>query len=214
MVKIDKFMHFFIFFAMTHAGCSSTDGRGEVRGEFVIPSCHLEVEDYSLGINFYTAAYFDNTLTIRLQHKGVQQKFADGVFLEVRDVTSLANSLGRALDIDLEPPLEEFEANGPGTGVGASSGVPLTTYDSPVRATLYLNETCPGNRLGFTDGAGSVVFENIYRPDKSKRIRGAFDLAFIDARTWESPEEPGERAAITGEFDFEFSRGKPGQTFF
>jgi hypothetical protein len=213
MEHIDRFIPIFIVIAAFGAGCSPGDGEGFVRGSFTVSSCNLEREDFNLKINYFTATYFQNSLTIRLQHKGGTQVYADGLFLEIRDVESVSENLDTPLQIEIEPPLDEFKQNGPGTSTASSSGLPATTYQSPARATLYLNETCPDNTLGFTDGDGEIVFEKIYRPDKSDRIKGRFELEFIDPRTWESPEEIGDHAEVEGEFDFEYSRRMPEQTF-
>lgn len=216
MVNIDKILPNFMVSALIAAivgACSRGDGTGFILGTFDVASCNLENKDQDLEVDFFTASYFENTLTLRLQHTGVDQVFADGVFIEVRDVAYVAENLGTPLTVELEPPLDDFILNGPETGVGANTGLPETTYQSPARVSLYLNETCPDNTLGFTDGAGTVTFYNIYRPGHAKRIRGELDLLFVDPRTWESPDSPGESAAISGEFDFEYSRSKPEQTF-
>ncbi len=166
-----------------------------------------------MAIDFFAATYFEDTLTIRLQNMGTQQAFADGVFIEVRNVEHIADTPGSAVETTLVPSIEEFITNGPIPGDGSDSGAPKTAYDSPLRASLYLNDTCPENHIGFSDGQGTIVFDNIYHPDGGDRIRGSLDLQFIDPRTWESPTSPGDHAEITGDFDFKLSRTRPGQTF-
>ena len=129
-----------------------------------------------------------------------------------KDFNSSEN-LGAELEIEIIPSIDEFLANGPETGAGSESGLPTTSYQSPARATLFLNATCPENTLGFADGNGTLVFDAIYRPGKGKRIKGTFDLRFIDPRTWGSAEDIGDHAEIQGDFDFNYSDRQPEQPF-
>jgi hypothetical protein len=125
----------------------------------------------------------------------------------------VSESLGSPLAIELVPPLDTFMESGPEQGIGSNAGVPLTPYDSPARVTLYLNRTCPDNRLAFTDGTGTLTFESIYLPDKTNRIAGSFELTFIDPRTWKASGEVGDTAAMEGTFDFGYSRNPQEQPF-
>jgi hypothetical protein len=193
--------------------CRHGEGHGTVQGQLHIPSCELEEESFDLRIDFFTATYFEDTLTIRLQHAGAEQALSDGVLIQIRDVEAVSENLGETVEIEIEPSLETFAENGPEPDAGSDTGVPTTTRDSPAQATLYLNETCPDNRLGFAHGDGTLSFESIYIPDKESRIKGTFDLRFVDPRTWESPEESGEWAEIHGEFDFNYKESTPEQDF-
>ncbi len=193
--------------------CNNADGRGTVRGSFDIPSCDLTVEDFDLEVDYFAATYFDNTLSIRLQKSGLEQLHANGIILEIRDVAAVAERLGEPLEIEISPPLDQFLENGPETGVGEVTGLPLTTHQSPAQATLFLNDACPGNTLGFTDGDGSVIMDAIYRPGGGKRIKGSFELRFVDPRTWSSPDDIGDYAEVQGSFDFTYSHTQPEQPF-
>jgi hypothetical protein len=193
--------------------CNNADGRGTVQGSFDIPSCDLEVAEFDLEVDHFAANYFENTLSIRLQKSGLEQLHANGVILEIREVDSVSEHLGEPLEIEIVPSIDEFLANGPGSGVGDVTGLPLTTHQSPAQATLFLNEACPGNTLGFTDGDGTVTMDAIYLPGGGKRIKGSFDLRFIDPRTWKSPEEIGDYAEVQGDFDFNYSHRQPEQPF-
>jgi hypothetical protein len=188
-------------------GCSTGAGDGKVWGSLYLPSCGVVEDDWNMGIDFFAADYFDNTLKIRIQDGGQDQGFSDGVMIMVRDVELFAGAAGQAFDIVVEPDIDDFLEQGP------EIGYPETTWDSPARVTLYLNETCPGNTFAFTDGYGSIAFDSIYVPDESKRIAGHFHLWFIDPREWVEPGEVGAQAELFGEFDFNYNRGKPAQTF-
>jgi hypothetical protein len=187
--------------------CTTGAGDGRVWGSLYLPECGVVDEDYDMGVDFFAASYFDNTLQIRLQNGGQDQTLTDGVVIQVRDVELLANSPGQTFEITVEPTLEEFMEQGP------DIDQPETTWDSPARVTLFLNGTCPDNTLGFTDGVGTITFHSIYQPDVSKRIKGGFHLRFIDPRTWSGPGEIGAEADLFGEFDFNYSRGAPAQAF-
>jgi hypothetical protein len=109
--------------------------------------------------------------------------------------------------VEVSPGITSFITTGP------DGGYPSTTPDSPARVTLYLNHTCPENRLAFTDGGGILVMDSVYLPGETKRIRGSFDLQFIDPRHWMSPEDPGPYAQIEGDFDFKYNPRKTAMTF-
>ena len=199
--------------ATVACSCNNADGKGRVQGSLEIRSCDLEDSEFDLGVDFFTATYFENTLAIRLQRTGLDQLHADGIFIEIRDVEAVSENLGEVLEIEIVPPIDDFLENGPETGVGPVSGLPSTTHQSPARTTLFLNATCPDNTLGFADGDGTLVFDAIYQPSKGKRIKGTFDFRFIDPRTWESPKEIGDHAEIKGNFDFNYSHRQPEQPF-
>lgn len=195
------------------AACNNADGRGAVQGSFHIPSCDLTVEGFDLEVDYFASSYFENTLSIRLQKSGLEQLHTNGIILEIRDVASVAQHPGEPLEIEIVPSIDEFLENGPETGLGDVTGLPLTTHQSPARATLFLNDACPGNTLGFTDGDGMVIIDAIYQPGEGKRIKGSFDLRFIDPRTWKSPDNIGDYAEVQGNFDFSYSHRQPAQPF-
>jgi hypothetical protein len=193
--------------ALLVAACSTGAGDGRVWGSLELPECGVSDDDYDMGVDFFAADYFDNTLKIRLQKGGQDPGISDGVLIMVRDVELFAGAPGADLEIRVEPEIGDYLAQGP------EIGYPETTWDSPARVTLYLNDTCPDNTLAFTDGAGTIAFLSIYVPSESKRVRGSFHLRFVDPRTWEAPGEIGAQAELWGDFDFNYSRGKPAQTF-
>jgi len=198
---------FLLALALIPAACTTGAGDGRVWGSLYLPGCGVVDENYDMGVTFFAASYFDNTLQVRLQNGGQDQAVTDGVVIQVRDVDLIAAAPGQAFEITVEPSIEEFLEQGP------EIDQPETSWDSPARVTLFLNGTCPGNTLAFTDGAGTITFQSIYQPDQTKRIKGGFHLRFIDPRTWESPGEIGAEADLFGEFDFNYSRGAPAQAF-
>jgi len=195
----------FVFLATS---CSTGAGDGEVFGSVDIPECGLKTDHFDIGADFFAADYFDNTLTIRIQNTGQIPTFADGLFFVIRDVATM-DAAGKDTEhkIEVIPDIATFLALGP------DAGTPTTTKASPARATLYLNDTCPDNHLAFTDGAGTLTLKSVYIPGKQKRIAGSFQLEFVDPRHWKSLEDTGPYAQIEGYFDFNYTRGKPAQTF-
>jgi hypothetical protein len=197
-----------IALCLIFCSCSKGDGDGRVSGSLVIPGCGVETDDYDMGVDFFEADYFENTLSIRLQRTGGDMRFADGVLLVIRDVEKTAEAgAGAVQEIRVEPSWESCVENGP------DGGIPTTSADSPARASLYLNETCPDDFLAFSDGAGSFQMESIYIPDEQRRIQGSFSLKFIDPRYWESPDNPGPIAEIQGEFEFNYDGRKQARAF-
>jgi hypothetical protein len=200
-------------FLCTVLSCTGGSGEGTVHGPVSIESCNLEKNDFNLEVDFFTATYHNNSLIIRMQHTGALQSFVDGITIHVRDVKTVSENLGTPLEIDLVPSLEAFLETGPEGAVGSNAGVPLTPHDSPARATLYLNDTCPDSTLAFTDGTGTITFDDIYLPSKKKKISGSFSLEFFDPRTWEAPGEIRDTATMFGEFSFGYSRNPQEQPF-
>ncbi len=192
-------------------GCKDGD-RGTVRGAVTAAKCGLDDHDFDLEVDYFSSTYFENTLSVRLQHTTDVQGFSDGLYFEVRDVAAVAERLGESIPIQPVPSLSEFKESGPTESSGDENGYPSTPYAALVRATLYLNETCTDNPPGFGDGEGTVTFTRIYQPGKSSRIRGSFDLEFIDPRTWESTDVM-DSASVTGDFDFTYSERHPEQPF-
>jgi hypothetical protein len=47
--------------------CKAGDGTGAVHGELSIESCDLMEDDFNLGVDFFSATYSENTLTIRVR---------------------------------------------------------------------------------------------------------------------------------------------------
>ena len=201
-MRMAIFVTFFLWLAGL-LGCQDP-GKGRVEGTFTIPDCDLDESEINLRVDHFTAQYFENTLTVRLQHSTQNYVFANGLQLEVRNLDAVADRLGEPLEITLVPSLQDYKESGPTIESGYETGYPATPYHSPARAALYLNEICPEALVSFTDGEGTVTFTHIYRPGGSSRIAGSFVLEFLDPRTWKSPEEYGSRAQISGTFDFDY----------
>ena len=200
MMRIAIFV--IIFLLSTIFGCND-EGSGTAVGTFSVADCGIDEREINLKIDYFTSSYFENTLVIRLQHTTQNYTFADGLYLEIRDVENTAAHLGDPITITLVPSLDAFKQTGPSEESGYETGYPATPYNGPARAALYLYDTCPDSNTAFTDGQGTITFDHIYRPGKSKRISGTFSLEFVDPRTWKSPESYGDHAVISGDFDFE-----------
>lgn len=197
-----------IFLTLLHIfGCKEAGG-GAVRGFFSVAECQLEEAEIDLSIDYFTSDYFENTLTVRLQHTTQNYTFANGLLLEIRDVENAAAHLGEPIQVTLVPSLDEYKQTGPTTASGDEPGYPLTPYQGPARASLYLYDLCPESTVAFGDGEGTITFTHIYQPGKSDRIAGSFALEFIDPRTWQSPDNYGDHAEISGDFDFDHAENR------
>jgi hypothetical protein len=115
-----------IALCLIFCSCSKGDGDGRVSGSLVIPGCGVETDDYDMGVDFFEADYFENTLSIRLQRTGGDMRFADGVLLVIRDVEKTAEAgAGAVQEIRVEPSWESCVENGP------DGGIPTTSADIP-----------------------------------------------------------------------------------
>ncbi len=197
-----------IFLGGPVLGCKE-EGSGSAVGTFSVADCGIDEKAIDLRIDYLTASYFENTLGIRLQRTTQNYTFADGLYLEIRNVDNIAAHLGDPIRITLVPSLAEFKQTGPGEASGYESGYPVTPYNAPARTSLYLYDTCPDSNVAFTDGDGTITFERIYQPGKSDRITGTFSLEFIDPRTWKSAGDFGDHAVVSGDFDFTYSDHRP-----
>ncbi len=210
MVRISINSLIFVMFIFLSA-CSD-NGSGIVRGEFLVKKCNLESDDVDLEVDYFAATYFENTLSIRLQHTSSQQNFSDGLYFVISDVNKAVEHLTQPININTLPSISDFKTYGPSEN-SDENGYPKTPYHSLVRAVLYLYDTCSENPPKFSDGEGFVVFTHLYQPNGNKRIAGRFELEFIDPSTWLEPDNNGDQALVSGEFDFEYSDRKPEQPF-
>ncbi|MBW2278108.1 MAG: hypothetical protein JRF63_11475, partial [Deltaproteobacteria bacterium] len=94
--------------------CTTGAGDGRVWGSLYLPECGVDDDDYDMGVDFFAASYFENTLQVRLQNGGQDQALTDGVVIQVRDVEMIADAPGATFDIAVEPSLDEFLEEGPG----------------------------------------------------------------------------------------------------
>jgi len=198
-----------LFIALVFAiACQGSDGEGQIHGVLKIPSCGIDDDHFHHNLNAFAADYFQNTLSIRIQSSGRVPTFSDGLFLVIRDARAMSGfPPGTKHLVEVSPEIAAFKDHGSG------AGYPATTPESPARVSFYLNETCPENRLAFTDGGGILAMDSVYIPGETRRIKGYFELEFIDPRHWEDPENPGPYAQIEGDFDFKYNPRKTATTF-
>jgi hypothetical protein len=191
------------------AACSVGTGRGEITGEVHDPGCEIEDPDYSMDPSFFSAdvvedrgAVADQTrarLTIRIQRGSFREGDSDGIMMLVND----ANEIAR-----------EIESTGSPVTIPILAGA-----EAPVQMTLYLNQTCESGfprdfwqiPALFEGYEGVITFRSIYAPDvfpEVTEIAASFDSAvFRDRAT-------GHRSAtLSGDFAFQFQRGRPAQPF-
>lgn len=187
------------------AACSVGTGRGEVRGSVSDGACMIVRADYSMEPTFFSADVIEDRgraagdqrsfLTIRIQRGSYREGDSDGLMIMIRDANELARS-------GLGAPIELSRAPG-----------------APIEMVLYLNQTC---EAGFPRdfwqipgvleaSAGTIAFESIYAPDVdpgSAEITARFDgVVFSD------PSRDDRIATMSGEFSFQYQRGRPAQYF-
>ncbi|MCS6800185.1 MAG: hypothetical protein NZ898_16965 [Myxococcota bacterium] len=172
-------------------GCSVGEGEGEVRGTVTAPACGLRDRAYDLHPDFFGAAHVLGRLSIRIQRGSDFEDKSDGLVLLVDDVARVhAQALGRPMSLD-DP-------------------------RTPVRMSLYLNETCHPSRgrtpVGMVAVGGTIEFGGIYLPgggDEELETAGRFDaVRLVDPAAPESTH-----AELSGHFRFPYRRGRPAQRF-
>lgn len=194
--------------ALLACACSVGTGTGQLSGSVLDPVCHLDIPAYSLDPSFFSADVVEDTgdaedeerrrLTIRIQRGSHREGDSDGLLIFVAD----ANEVARAI-----------EASGPASfPVGAGSA-------APVQMTVYLNQSCPS---GFPDDfrqipavfeayGGTITFDAIYAPDV---VADATEItATLEGVTFLDPVRSDRVVTLSGDFSFQFQRGRPAQYF-
>lgn len=177
--------------ALAVAACSVGDGVGEARGTVHVPECGLDGE-FDLSPDFFGAEFFDDGLTITLQHGGDYQVKSDGILLEVPDVGSADDQLGVPLPVAFQPDAS------------------LDELEGFVRASLYLNESCDRDEhVGLVGVGGDVTFVSIGHGsiDEADHVEGSFSIEFAE------PAGHDATASLEGFFRFRYTRGRPAQRF-
>jgi hypothetical protein len=123
------------FFVSSFSACDTESGSGSVRGKLDVPDCWSG--DFDLEPDFFGAAPFQKSLSIRVQRGSDFVVYSDGfsmlisdVFL-IRGMEGLPSQYGVPLNVGLPP-----EVTPPGTPVVANPSPP------PVSMTVYLNRSC------------------------------------------------------------------------
>jgi hypothetical protein len=195
------------------SACAVGKGEGWVRGEITLPACDMDHAAYDMDADFFAANAVNGQMTMRIQHGGDFQEYADSVTIAVQDVEWVnAKFIGTPIDVQLERP----------------PGSPVTVAPPLVRLSLSLRGTCGShiyNPLGdpaqvvLHATSGTVTFTSILHGDvssrdtNSKRIEGSFDVTVEDPRNYGPPENKPPASHLTGAFKFFYQRGGPAQPF-
>lgn len=171
--------------------CSTGDGEGTVTGIVNVPACGLDDEAFDLRPDFFTADPTEDFLEIRVQRGSSQEDLSNKITIFVDHAAEVkASMLGVPLEIGDD-------------------------IDSPVRMSLALNKTCPIDRrngpVNLVARSGTITFHSIYfptGPDEPVTEATFTDVYFDDGWT---PIE--STATLSGEFRFNFARGRPAQYF-
>lgn len=194
--------------ALLAGACSVGTGTGQLTGSVADPVCSLDIPDYSMGPTLFTADIIEDPgeatgetrkrLTLRIQRGTYREGDSDGLMIFVPDTNAIARTI---------------QASGPATfPVGAGSG-------APVQMTLYLNQTCPSGGPDdyeqipaiFEAYGGTITFDAIYAPDVAPSETEI--TATLDGITFLDPERADRMATLSGDFSFQYQRGRPAQNF-
>lgn len=172
------------------AGCAVGNGEGELTGTVHVADCDLD-GDFSLKPDFFAAEPFNDSLEIRIQHGSDWQVYSNGLLIFVHDATTLAAE-------HLNEPLD------------------LSSPDTGIDVTFYLNETCPADRfdipVSMTVQTGTLTFTEIYAPELSKK-HVKTEAVLTNAHFEDAAQPENRNADVAGSFSFLYVRGRPGQRF-
>lgn len=190
--------------ALLACACSVGTGSGQLTGSVVDPVCDLDVPDYSMNPTFFTADVIEDPgaadgstrarLTIRVQRGSYREGYSDGLMIYVDDANAIA--------------------------AGGPVSIPVSAEaDAPVQMILYLNETCESGPPDeyeqipaiFEAYGGSIIFDAIYAPDLDSQRTEI--TARLDGVTFLDPMNAARGATLSGDFTFQFQRGRPAQYF-
>ena len=168
--------------------CTAGTGEGHFQGAITLTRCARRDAPYHLDPTFFGADTFQNALQIQVQIGSDLQGVSDGIWIYVADAAAVRSALG--------------------------TPIPLTTENGAlVKATLYLNKTCPAEfwdlPVVLEARAGTITFDEIYVP--SDPAAGTWVSATLRDVLWVGQGE--DRSDLTGTFRFQFMRARPSQHF-
>jgi hypothetical protein len=197
------------------AGCTVGSGEGWVRGTMFNPVCgYSAVGDagtgtaaFELPLRSFFGDVVGDRMDIRLQNSGALFDVADGLAISLRNRHDVVAAIRAGGSVTV-PIVAELPP------------LPLAGPDIVGRVSLYLNSSCPESYVDFGKGVGSMTFTSMYARTADgdhadiDRIRATFTgLAFIDSRPDVAVDGSFPQATLDGEFDFDYTRGRPAQPF-
>jgi hypothetical protein len=181
------------------------------RGDEPHDTCTEETYDYSFHPDFFAGqVHDDGSMTITIQRGGYRIGESDGLVISVPDYAWVAEHLVADPDSVLESemlavvPLEELD------------GLPV---EERLKASVYLNHSCPSTEASFTEGVGRIWFFSMYQntelgdPRNEPQIHLGFELSFVDPFPLDEPGPDSPRLDVRGEARFDYERGTPAQPF-
>ena len=209
-------------------GCSLGQGTGEVKSDSLYAAdCWLN-EPYNLQPDFFAGIPYRNTLQIRVQRGNDLQEVSDGLAILIDDVELIRTELlGQDLCVTLP------------IGVETPGGEPVSSATDPldpvlnavcgdrflIHASLYLQSSCHNQNSVLYAVAGTMNFEALFSNDPQEQDAaekftkvGSFTLQMGDPRDapagGKATDIPADKlSTVTGNFNFYFERGQPGQPF-
>ena len=197
-------------------GCTVGSGEGWVRGSMFLPVCGYaggtdptaEGSPFVLSVGYLFGDVAGDRMDIRLQDSGAFISRADGLTISLRNRHDIVAALrsGGAISVPV---------------YGELPPMPVTGPDIVAQAALYFNRSCPDSYVDFSQVvAGSIAFTSMYaRTDDGDYanidlIHGSFTgLAFQDPRPEVAVDGVAPWVTIDGEFEFDYTRGRPAQPF-
>lgn len=171
--------------------CSAGDGEGTVTGTVNAPPCGIDNEAFDLRPNFFTADPTEDFLEIRVQRGSDQEDLSNKLTIYVAHADEVKESM---------------------------LGVPLTVskaVDAQVRMSFALNKRCPIDRfngpVNLVATSGTITFHSIYFP--SGPDEPVTEATFENVQFDDGDTPVTSTATLSGEFRFNFARGRPAQFF-
>jgi hypothetical protein len=201
--------------ALALSGCTVGSGEGWVRGSMFNPACGYgatsdggtETSALDMPLNYFYGYVVGDQIDIRLQTGGAFIDVSDGLTISLRNRHDVVDAIraGGSVTVPIVSELPPLPLSGP---------------DVVGRVSLYLNSSCPDSYIDFGKGVGSITFTSMYARVADgddadiDRIKATFTgLAFLDDRPEVAVGGAFPQATLDGEFDFDYTRGRPSQPF-
>ncbi|HEY4117720.1 MAG TPA: tRNA 2-thiouridine(34) synthase MnmA [Byssovorax sp.] len=212
--------------AFAALGCSLGQGGGQVYSDHLFArDCWGTADEdtsqrpaYNMQPDFFAANPFREQMLIRIQRGNDIEELSDGLEIDIDDVQTLRDRLGRAelvsIPAGIQPPGAPLE---PPT-------TPLLDDPPLVHMSLYLSYSCHNQGTVLNAVDGTITFEHLFSGNPNEQV-GAEKLSQaqfeIDVGDLQDVPlgEPADAVPIelqshfVGSFQFYFERGQPGQPF-
>lgn len=198
--------------ALFASGCAVLgQGEGQVHSDDLVAS-ECWTGPFDLNPDFFAAVPFRDTLQIRVQRGSDLQELSDGLQVLIRELAQIREvDIGKPVEVGLAPQL--LGAIAPGIEHGPAPRVSMS---------LGLQYSCPKQNVVLYALSGSITFSSLFSGNPNELVgsdkltSAEFDVLMADPRdaipgTVDVPASKTSR--VSGNFEFHFQRGQPGQPF-